>query len=801
MPFTHRTAATAAVVLSALFAVSACGGADARRESHMERGQTLFTKGNFEKAQVEFRNALQISPNDTQARLMNARVAEKLGELRGAAKMYQSVIDIDPENVAARASLGRLYVFAGAPGKALEMVDPVIAKHPENADLLTVRGAARIQQGDAPGALVDAEAAVKIAPTNEGAIALLASLYRQRGEVGKAVGLIEKALRQNPASVDLHQVLASLYVNVEKPELAEAHLRKVIDLRPKELSHRYQLAVFYVRSKRLDDAERVLKDAVAAQPEKDEAKLAYVEFLTAQRSAVQGEQALAQFIKQNPDDYDLQLGLGALQQQRGDPAKALATYQNVIATADDALQGVSARNRVAALLMSQKKYDEAGKLIAEVLEKNPRDNDALVMRGNLAMERKDPAAAIADLRAVLRDQPASVPVMRTLARAHLANGEPALAEENLRAAVEVAPTDVAARIELAQLLSQTHRAESAVTLLEEAVLKAPTDVAARESLVRAYLAKQDLDAARRAAEDLKILAPHAAVGYFLAGVVAQNQNRFDDAQKDLERALQLQPNAMDALAALTRQDLARGRAEQALARVRATVDAAPGNGAARNLLGEIYIANREFPKAIEQLDEAVRLMPKWWMAYRNLALAKLGGGDAKGGLQVYEKAVAITNHEPALVTDLAALYERQQRFDDAIRLYESLHKTNPQLDLAANNLAMLLVTYKQDRASLDRAQDLTAAFADSDSAALLDTHGWVRLRSGSITEALTSLEKAADRAPQSKIIRYHLAMAQLKAGQRDRARTNLEEALAGTPNFAGSDEARTTLAELNRRAG
>jgi tetratricopeptide (TPR) repeat protein len=218
-------------------------------------------------------------------------------------------------------------------------------------------------------------------------------------------------------------------------------------------------------------------------------------------------------------------------------------------------------------------------------------------------------------------------------------------------------------------------------------------------------------------------------------------------------------------------------------------------------LGEIYLAQKKYPEAIAELAKAAAGAGKWWLPYRNLALAHIASGDAAGGVKTYEQALVATNYEPTLVTDLAALYERQNRVDDAIRQYETLRKRNPSYELAANNLAMLLVTYKNDRASFDRAQSLTAKFAESANPALLDTHGWVRFKSGAFTEALPTLERAAERAPQSKVIRYHLAMAQAKAGQADKARDNLEAALAGATPFAGIDEARSLLAELKGRKG
>jgi tetratricopeptide (TPR) repeat protein len=146
---------------------------------------------------------------------------------------------------------------------------------------------------------------------------------------------------------------------------------------------------------------------------------------------------------------------------------------------------------------------------------------------------------------------------------------------------------------------------------------------------------------------------------------------------------------------------------------------------------------------------------------------------------------------------VSALYEQQGRIDDAIGRYDTLYKTNAHSQqLVANNLAMLLVNYKKDPSSLDRARDLTAAFASSNDGVLLDTHGWVRFKRGELQDALAVLERAAQRAPDSKEIRYHLALAELKAGQKDRARENLEAALSGSANFTWAAEARSVLASL-----
>ena len=220
----------------------------------------------------------------------------------------------------------------------------------------------------------------------------------------------------------------------------------------------------------------------------------------------------------------------------------------------------------------------------------------------------------------------------------------------------------------------------------------------------------------------------------------------------------------------------------------------------RNLLGELCLKERNYPEAIQAASEAVHLAPRWWAPYQNLARARFAADDPAGGLAAYEAGVKATQ-APELVVKLAAVYEQQGRFEDAIRQYELLHDRRPRLKLAANNLAMLLVTHRQDRASLDRARDLSASFANSDVAALLDTHGWVLFKRGEVSEALPELQKASAGAPDSKVILYHLGMALLKSGQPDKARAILEAALAGEASFTGAEDARIALAQLGGRTG
>jgi predicted Zn-dependent protease len=423
------------------------------------------------------------------------------------------------------------------------------------------------------------------------------------------------------------------------------------------------------------------------------------------------------------------------------------------------------------------------------------------MRASLALQRGDATAAITDLRALLRDQPRSVAVLGALARAYWSSAQSALAEETLHAALDVAPDDAGLREQLCELLLQTNRPQQAAAMAEESLSHDPGNVVALAFLVRANVVLGKLDRASAEARELNAKRPDSAVGPYLSGIVAQAQNRFEAARAEFERSLRVQPDAPDVLTALVNLEARHGQAGEALKRIRARVDAEPGNAVARNLYGQLLTSTKAYPEAIAQLSQAIQLSPKWPLPYLNLVSAKLGLGDVSGAVASCETGLKQLPGNAALMTDLSSLYERQGRTDDAIAQAEALHASEPQLPLAAKNLAMLLVTYRADPRSLERAKGLTDAFPSTKDPALLDAFGWVRVKSGHPSDALAALHRAVEESPQSGLYRFHLGIAQWKLGDLSEARSNLEAAVAGTPRFAGVAEARAALATIRSGAG
>jgi Tfp pilus assembly protein PilF len=796
----YRRSISLLILTTTLCALAAgCGGAQARKVRHLEKGEAFLAAGNLDKARIEIQNALQIDPKDAQARYDMGVIDEKRGDPRAAAQAYQGAIELNPDLVAARVKLARLYLFSAGAEQALDLIKPAIIKHPDDPALLTVRAAARIQQKDASGALADGERAVALAPTNEDAVSVLAGIYKSQGDATKAEALLEKTLQAVPGSIDLRLVLAQLYAQESRPADVEAQLLKIFELAPKDKASRVRLAQFYARTDQADAAEKVLRQAIKDMPDERDLKLSLIDFLATRRSRELAETELKQMIAAAPGDNELKFALAGFYQGGKEPQKAEAVYREVIAREGTNSAGLAARDRYASLRLQANDAPGALALANEVLAASPRDDDALLIRGTIALSNQDPRSAIADMRAVLRDQPNAIGVLRTLARAHLANGEPAVAEETLRHAVEANPQDAALRLDFAELLAQIGKPEQAKALLAELVKAKPDNFEAVDAQFRVAMGMNDLVTAKSAADAVVAMRPKLGIGYMYEGMVAEAEKRPDEALRVYRTAADLQPNAAEPLEAVVRLLAAAKRLPEALRVLDDATQKYPDSSFALTIKGELLMRAGRNDEAKQAFQAALERTPKWWAPYRGLANVQVAEKDDLSiPIATLRKGKSVAEQPESLSVQLAGLLEAAGKPEEAISEYEEILHGDPKSEIAANNLAMLLATYRSDAHSLDRAKELSARFVNSTNPSYLDTYGWVLFKRGDAADSVPVLSRVVDKVPDAPVARYHLGMAQSLAGDVADARTNLQRAINAGSRFNGLDEARSTLQKLGQ---
>ncbi len=149
-----------------------------------------------------------------------------------------------------------------------------------------------------------------------------------------------------------------------------------------------------------------------------------------------------------------------------------------------------------------------------------------------------------------------------------------------------------------------------------------------------------------------------------------------------------------------------------------------------------------------------------------------------------------------LSAELADIYENHYAFDEAIALYKAVLLKNPVNQLAANNLASILVAHKNDEANLKLALELVSGFESSKNPVYLDTLGWVLYKTGNVNKAIDLISKAVNAAPEIPHFHYHLGIAYYNS-DKDKARFHLAKALDSNLNFPGRDDAVKAIMTIN----
>lgn len=785
-----------AAAIGATAMLAACSNADGRKAEFMQRGNQFYAQENYDKARLEYKNVLQIDPKHVEALYQLGLLEELAQNWRAAAGDFQRVIELDEKNVKARVHLGKLYLLSGAPDKALELADEALKINGNDADVLMLKAGVLAKQQQRDEAEAMAQQALALNPSHAEATILLAGLERVNGNPKQALELLQQGISVNPKHLGLKFVMAEILGEQGNFAQGAQVLRDVIALKPEVLSHRLRLASYLEAGKDYTQAEAVLREAVTRDDEQAQARLALVNFIHAHGAAEQAAKQLQNFIAKDPKAYGLQFSYAGERERAGKANEAMETYRAVIASADETPAGLIARARLARLLALEGKNTEAEGLIAEVLKKNATDGEALMVRAGLFLTKRDAASAVVDLRNLLRDQPDHVQALKVLAQAHALNKEEDLAVETLHKAVALVPDDIGVRLSLAELLARQSKIDEAKPQIEHILKRDANQAQALEAMFKLQLAAKDWSAALATATKFGKAYPEQARGDYFTGVALEAQGKVPAAIASYRKAINKRPNAVEPLTAIVKAYLSQRQLREGLSVLDETLKRDPRNFVAQNLRGEVLLLAGNSADAEESFSAAIELNPKVPTAYRNLGSARLARNDVAGAVKAYETGLKQIPDNDMLMYSIAAVDERQGRHDRAIARYEELLKRKPQSELAKNNLAMLLVTHRNDHDSLNRARDLVQELGASDEPAYLDTVGWVHYRRGEVDQAVSVLEQALQKVPSAPLIHYHLGMAYFTKGNVESAQQHLEKALETKAQFDGINDARATLNKL-----
>lgn len=784
---------TFALLAATLALLTGCTSAEDRATTYLERAQASFEAEDYVKAKLDVKNTLQIQPDNVDALQLMADIAEKDSDMRGMYGALNKVVNLDPTRLESRLKLARLNLLGKQYDAVAEHVNAILAAEPDNPDARVLNATLMVRDGQVGPAREEVEAVLAAHPGNVSAVTFMVSRFF-KDEPDKSLEILNAGIAATEDDSTLRVFQIRLLEEMGRTSEAEGAYQSLIASNPDKPSLEYALAKFYINQDRIDDAEAVYRGVVSARPDDATAKMRLAQFLATSRTMEDAMALLEEYAAAEPLTFEFQTALGRGYEQTGDPAQAETVFRRIIEADGTGPAGLAARNRIAQIKLREGDRPAVEALIAEVLDAEAGNPDALLLQAVLQVQDGQTQDAITGLRTILRNDPTAERPLLLIGKAHLQAGDTGLAKEKLRQLVEAHPGSLEGVRLLAQLLVRDKDWESVRNVLRAGLARHPDDLQMSRLLVDTLVQMEDWDAADQLADQMLERDGSVALGHFVKGRVALQRADLQQAITSFEAALALEPAAVEALSGLTRAYVRLEDLDGAKSYLTSFAEKYPDNVHALTLLGEVEGRKRNWDAAIANNERALELNAKWVPAYRNLVGIHFENQDLDTAIDAINRGLEQLPDNLDLKLLLANARERQEQFDEAIAIYEAVLAQNPTVDLAANNLAALIADHQMTDERLQVALTHITHFRDKSNPIFLDTLGWLYYRMGDLDQAIPLLERAVAGAGQIPQLRYHLGMAYYTTDRLDGAKQELQAAVDNaTLEFDGLDEARATL--------
>lgn len=766
------------LITASIGLLTACSSPEEKAADYIENAQELFESGKLQKAEIEFKNALQINQNLVDAWYGIAQIHESRNEWRKTFLVLSKILELNPRHIAGRIKLAQFLLASNQLDEALLDAGEILEFAPGDARAHALMAAVHYRLENREGAMMEVDKALKIDPHNTEAQLIWARISIAEKNYDEAHSIIDAAIKSNPESVSAYLMKIQAYREVGNRGGIESVYITLVDKFPKKLSYRHLLVKFYSDNKDIDKAENIFRKLISENSENIEEKIRFGTFINQYRSVDESISLLKGYLREDNDESRLKFALGALYEQSDRNSEAIAIYQGIIDADEFQPNGLKARNRIALAELRSGNKDKAISLIGEVLTHDKNNNNALLMQAGLKLTDKNYDDAIIDLRTVLRDNPDSLKALSLLAKSYEAKGSNELAVENYIKAYRINPGASLIANQLASHYLSRRKASQADEILEESFARGNRSLAGLKLMAQVKLTLQEWDTAEKFIKMLRTIEGQEAVSHQMLGFVYQGKQLQEQSIEAFKKAYELSPSSSQPVLALVRSFVRTGKLEEARSFLNSILKVHADSIIAYTLLGQLSLHEKQPDRAEIYFRKVVEIDPRNTTGYRRLAQIYMTDNQSEKAENIIMNGLEALPENLSLGMSLASIYEKQKNYNKAIGIYETLLDKKPDLVIAKNNLASLLVDHRKDRASLDKARSLTMEFKDSRIPHLRDTYAWSQINSDlQLEQAINILEGVVKEVGGEPIFRFHLGKAYEKKGDRKKAIEQLELAI------------------------
>jgi len=794
------------VLLGLSFAIilAACDSPEERLQNHYESGIELLEQESFDKASLEFRNALQINGDHIPSLYALSQIEERRANWRAVRNLLEKIIDLDSNHLGATIRLGRMMLLGGQIDRALELSNKASDIDAKAVDSLTFKAAVLLNLDDPQGALAAANEALQTDPKNIDAISVLAAERMAAGKMREAIALLDTGIKQDERNVALQLIKIRALASLDAVDEVEVVLNRLIELYPDTDAFKTSLVNLYLRQQKVDAAEAVMRNKADANPGDFEAALGVVRFLNTVRGPEEAIKELNTLIgKADANVSRYRMALAQMHFSQKDNDQARKVLDDLLASDASAEDKLTAKNQMAEMARLAGDLEGAKGILADIFKEDSKNAAALMTRAAIRNAERNFDDSIIDLRTVLRDEPDSLRALVLLGSAYEGNGSMELADDQYTRAFQVANGASTIGLPFANFLARRGNLERAEQVLSQVVQVEPNNVTAYRALAQIRINLRDWGGAEEVAERLRQLQDEDSVVNRIKGIALQGQQKFDQSIRAFEESQQSAPDAFRPMASLVDAYYRSGEPEKAESFLKTVLQTSPSNVFAHVLLGQLYseLERKEDARAV--LTQAIERNPGSSMAYTAYSRFLTINKDEDGALAVLDQGLEQIPADATLGLLKAGIYERRGEKEKALEQYRIMYEAAPSSPIVANNYASTLTSLRGDKASAEKALEVMQPLLNASVPQFKDTIGWAYYLSGQYDQALPYLREAAEQLPNLAEVRYHLGMTYRAAKNVSAAITEFEKVveLSESTPFAEIEAVKQALEELRKQVG
>jgi len=771
--------------------------------AYLSLARIAILKGNLDKAASFLGKVLAQNKKDKTALKLKAYILSLQKKRKQALTIYDQLIEEEPKSYDIYLKRARLYLDLGLSSEAEKDIKVVLkvssGKNPQANYLLSW---IRLEEENFQEAQKLAEKALDYSPKLYEANIILGAAHYYLGNKNQADKFLSPSLNKEAPNLRILLLLSDLYMTDNNTEKLVFMLDGLDYLKITDIDTLLAVGRLYSLAGEHNKSLEVLYHAIALEPDNYQIK----------KSIVQE--------KLKADD-------------RHGIIKNLESYQ-----AENNIDELEADSYRVLAYITQGRYKEAEAELNKLMTTNNKKPFYYILRANIEEYKLNKQKAEqAYLQALILNKE-FVPALLGLANLNYEEAKMATAKRYYQQVIDINAQHITAGLVLVKMALEKEESEEAekilLNLYENHAGNIKKQLIIAEKLSRFYVYTKQRKNIKWIANDLLInyggnletlsfmANTHLLLSQWkkaekflrkilekypkqkesalkLAQMLMQQKGREAELDDVLDKAFNTNGYSPQTLKVKIALLLQNKQYKQALAKANEISKEFPSSNAGEIIKGDIFWQMKKYDQALTVYKKAY--FKNMGSIHEQLAVkisnAMIFLGKETMAIDFLNQQVARKQDSITLLFSLAKLYQKQQDFTQAQKLYQQILMQDHDNVSALNNIAWLYFQKKNLDKALYYAEK--AYRLKPNLIAIADTYGVILFHNNAYTDALSVLTRAAKKSPETKYIKFHLAQAYAAYGNKQKAIKLLEAVLSDKKTFSSKQEAEKLLNRLHKK--